>query len=63
MRLQIGHATHIFVGLMGVSEILIIVVSRGTARISLLMGTTMMRRLHGQPFNKQYSKARVYQSD
>jgi hypothetical protein len=43
---------------MGVSEILTVVVARGTALIFLSMDTAMMRRLHGQPFNKQYREDR-----
>jgi hypothetical protein len=43
---------------MGVSEILTVEVARGTALISLSMDTAMMRRLHGQHFNKQFREDR-----
>jgi hypothetical protein len=59
MSKQTSPATHIFEGLMGVSEILTVVVARGTVLIFLSMDTPMMRRLHGQPFNKQYREARA----
>ena len=44
---------------MGASEIHTVGVARGTALIFLSMDTPTMRRLHGQPFNKQYREARA----
>jgi hypothetical protein len=58
MRQQIDLVTHIFEGLMGVSEILTVEVARGTALIFLSVDTAMTRRSHGQHFNKQYSEDR-----
>ena len=43
---------------MAVSEILTVEVARGIALIFLSMDTAMMRRSHGQHFNKQYREDR-----